>query len=41
MEEIIQFDKHLLLLLNGSESVFLDFVVMTLTKAGIGEVKIM
>ncbi len=33
MEEIIQFDKHLLLMLNGSESVFLDFVVLTLTKA--------
>ncbi len=33
MEEIIQFDKHLLLMLNGSESAFLDWVVMTLTDA--------
>ena len=33
MEEIIQFDKHLLLMLNGSDSTFLDWVVMTLTNA--------
>lgn len=33
MEEIIQFDKHLLLMLNGSESLFLDELVMTLTNA--------
>ena len=33
MEEIIHFDKQLLLLLNGSDSVFLDWVVMTLTNA--------
>ena len=33
MEELIQFDKHLLLMLNGSDSVFLDYVVMTLTNA--------
>ena len=31
MEELIQFDKHLLLMVNGSDSVFLDYVVMTLT----------
>ena len=33
MEELIQFDKHLLLMLNGSDSVFLDYVIMTLTNA--------
>ena len=33
METIIHFDKQLLLLLNGSDSVFLDWVVMTLTNA--------
>jgi undecaprenyl-diphosphatase len=33
MEEIIQFDKQLLLMLNGSDSTFLDWVVMTLTDA--------
>ena len=33
METIIQFDKHLLLMLNGSDSTFLDWVVMTLTNA--------
>lgn len=33
MEELIQFDKHLLLMVNGSDSVFLDYVVMTLTNA--------
>jgi undecaprenyl-diphosphatase len=33
MDEIIQFDKHLLLMLNGSDSVFLDWVIMTLTNA--------
>ena len=33
MEEIIQFDKQLLLMLNGSESTFLDGVALTLTKA--------
>ena len=33
MQEIIQFDKQLLLMLNGSESVYLDGVVLTLTKA--------
>lgn len=33
MEEIIQFDKQLLLMLNGSDSTFLDWVVMTLTNA--------
>ncbi len=33
MEEIIQFDKQLLLMVNGSDSVFLDSVVMTLTNA--------
>ncbi len=29
MEEIIQFDKQLLLMVNGSDSVFLDYVMMT------------
>ena len=33
MEEIIHYDKQLLLLLNGSDSIFLDWVVMTLTNA--------
>ena len=33
MEEIIHLDKQLLLLLNGSESLFLDYVVLTLTNA--------
>lgn len=33
MDEIIQFDKQLLLMLNGSDSTFLDWVVMTLTNA--------
>lgn len=33
MHEIIQFDKQLLLMLNGSDSVYLDGVVLTLTKA--------
>ena len=33
MEEIIQFDKQLLLMVNGSDSAFLDAVVMTLTNA--------
>ncbi len=33
MEEIIQFDKQLLLLLNGSDSLFLDELVLTLTNA--------
>lgn len=33
MEEIIQFDKQLLLMLNGSESTFIDGVALTLTKA--------
>ena len=33
MEEIIQFDKQLLLMVNGSDSVFLDYVVLTLTNA--------
>jgi len=33
METLIQFDKQLLLMLNGSESLFLDYLVMTLTNA--------
>lgn len=33
MEEIIQFDKHLLLLVNGSDSLFMDSLIMTLTTA--------
>ena len=33
MEEIIQFDKQLLLMLNGSDSTVLDYIVMTLTNA--------
>jgi len=33
MEEIIHFDKQLLLMVNGSDSVFLDYIVLTLTNA--------
>ena len=33
MDELIQFDKQLLLTLNGSDSLFLDYLVMTLTNA--------
>lgn len=33
MEEIIHFDKQLLLAVNGSDSVFLDYVVLMLTNA--------
>ena len=33
MDAIIQFDKQLLLMLNGSDSTFLDWVVMILTDA--------
>ena len=33
MEEIIQFDKHLLLMLNGSDSTYIDGLALTLTKA--------
>ena len=33
MEELIQFDKQLLLLLNGSDSLYLDGVALTLTHA--------
>ena len=33
MEELIHFDKQLLLLLNGSDSLFLDYLMMTLTNA--------
>ena len=33
MTEIIQYDKQLLLLLNGSDSAYLDQVVLTLTNA--------
>ena len=33
MEELIHFDKELLLLLNGSNSLFLDTLIMTLTDA--------
>ena len=33
MEELIQFDKQLLLMVNGSDSVWLDSVIMTLTDA--------
>lgn len=33
MEELIHFDKELLLLLNGSNSLFLDTLMMTLTNA--------
>lgn len=33
MEELIQFDKQLLLMLNGSDSLFMDSLMMTLTNA--------
>ncbi len=33
MDELIQFDKQLLLTLNGSDSTFLDSIIMTLTTA--------
>lgn len=33
MEEIIQFDKQLLLMVNGSDSVWLDNLILTLTNA--------
>lgn len=33
MEELIHFDKQLLLLLNGSDSLFFDSLIMTLTTA--------
>ena len=33
MEELIQFDKQLLLMVNGSDSWFLDCLILTLTKA--------
>lgn len=33
MEELIQFDKQLLLMVNGSDSTFLDSIIMTLTTA--------
>ncbi len=33
MDELIQFDKQLLLTLNGSDSLFLDYFIMTLTNA--------
>ena len=33
MEELIQFDKELLLWLNGSDSLFMDSLIMTLTNA--------
>ena len=33
MEELIHFDKQLLLVLNGSESLFIDYLIMTLTNA--------
>lgn len=33
MEEIIAFDKQLLLMVNGSESLFLDNLILTLTNA--------
>lgn len=33
MDTLIHFDKELLLLLNGSDSLFLDYLVMTLTNA--------
>ena len=33
MEELIQFDKQLLLMVNGSDSAWLDSVIMTLTDA--------
>ncbi|MBR1558239.1 MAG: phosphatase PAP2 family protein [Prevotella sp.] len=33
MEELIHFDQQLLLLLNGSDSLFLDSIILTLTNA--------
>lgn len=33
MEEIIQFDKQLLLMVNGSDSLFLDYLILILTNA--------
>lgn len=33
MEELIQFDKQLLLMVNGSDSLFLDYLVLILTNA--------
>ena len=33
MEEIIQFDKQLLLMVNGSDSQFMDYIILTLTNA--------
>ena len=33
MEEIIQFDKQLLLMVNGSDSLFFDYLILTLTNA--------
>ncbi len=33
MEEIIQFDKQLLLMVNGSDSLYLDYLILTLTNA--------
>ncbi len=33
MDELIQYDKELLLMLNGSNSLFLDYFIMTLTDA--------
>lgn len=33
MEEIIQFDKELLLMVNGSDSLFMDYLILTLTNA--------
>ena len=33
MEELIQFDKQLLLAVNGSDSLFLDYMVLILTNA--------
>ena len=33
MEEIIQFDKQLLLMVIGSDSLFLDYLILTLTNA--------
>ena len=33
MEELIQYDKQLLLWFNGSDSLFLDSLIMTLTNA--------
>lgn len=33
MEEIIQYDKQLLLMVNGSDSLFMDYLILTLTNA--------